>query len=151
MKVLLPIITILFSGFVTVNTPGIEAIRNCYSSAVTNKSICSLMIKQLENDTENNISLAYLGVFQTIWANHVHNPFTKLHTFNKGKANINKAVTLEPSNVEIIYIRHSVQKNSPAFLGYKENLKDDRISLLQKVNSITSPTLKKMVINLLNS
>ena len=93
--------------------------------------------------------LAYLGAFQTIWANHVFNPFSKLKTFNKGKRNIDKAIKLSPNNVEIIFIRYSIQKNSPAFLSYKSNLKEDQKILKQNFSNINSIDLKRMIENVL--
>ena len=131
------------------NALSLEVIRNNYQVAVKDKDICLSMIQQLKNNTESNVHLAYLGAFQTIWANHTFNPINKLSTFNKGKENIDKAAKLSPNDVEIIFIRHSVQKNCPWFLGYHENLAEDKNFLYEALNSISSPELKSMVENLL--
>jgi tRNA A37 methylthiotransferase MiaB len=31
-----------------------------------------------------------------------------------------------PNNIEIRFLRYSIQSNTPAFLGYSKNLKEDR-------------------------
>ena len=141
---------LLIFGFLSVNilnanAVNLEIIRKNYLVAVKDKNICSSMIHQLENNPESNVHLAYLGAFQTIWAKHILNPINKLSTFNKGKENIDKAAKLSPNNVEIVFIRHSIQKNCPGFLGYRDNLKEDEKFLLKNRNSITSATLKNMV------
>jgi uncharacterized protein YfkK (UPF0435 family) len=39
---------------------------------------------------------------------------------------ISKAVNAMPNNIEIRFLRYSIQSNTPAFLGYSKNLKEDR-------------------------
>lgn len=48
--------------------------------------------------------MAYLGGLQTIWANHVFSPISKLNTFKEGKKNIEQAIKKEPENVELRFI-----------------------------------------------
>ena len=103
----------------------LDQVRNNYTKAVNDKQVCELMIKELENSSNNDVSLAYLGAFQTIWANHVINPLSKYNTFVKGKKNIEKAVKSSPNNIEIRFLRYSVQKNAPSFLGYNDNITED--------------------------
>lgn len=135
---------IVISSFKT-NELNLEDIRMNYQSAVTNKELCHSMIEQLSINLESNVYLAYYGAFQTIWANHTANPFEKLKTFKEGKINIEKAVKSSPANIEIIFIRYSIQKESPSFLGYKDNLKADKAFLFEHFKEIKSPFLKNMV------
>jgi hypothetical protein len=151
MKTVSLIFVLLLGGTFTSNALSLEVIRTNYQLAVKDKNICSSMIQQLENNPESNVHLAYLGAFQTIWANHIFNPISKLSTFNTGKKNIDKAVNLSPNDVEIIFIRHSVQKNCPKFLGYNVNCEEDEKFLSKNLNSISSVALKNMVEKLLKS
>ena len=145
------IFALLLGNLSNSNALSLEVVRSNYQLALKDKDICLSMIEQLENNPESNVHLAYLGAFQTIWANHIFNPISKLNAFNKGKKNIDKAVNLSPNDVEIIFIRHSVQKNCPGFLGYNDNLKEDEKFLAKNRNSIASATLAKMVEILLKS
>lgn len=129
----------------------LEDIRKNYEISVSDKKVCQSMIEQLSHRLNNNVHLAYYGAFQTIWANHTGNPFEKLKTFNKGKKNIDKAALLSPNSVEIIFIRYSIQKQSPKFLGYKGHLKEDEAYLLKHIKDITNLHLKSMVHNILNN
>ena len=149
MKIISFVYFMLLIQVATANAISLDVVRHNYPLAVKDKNICRSMILALENQLETNVHLAYLGAFQTIWANHTFNPVDKLSTFNEGKKNIDSAALLSPTDVEIIFIRHSVQKNCPWFLGYNENLVEDKTFLYEARNSISSPTLKTMVENLI--
>lgn len=151
MKILALIFTILTMSSFTTDELILEDIRQNYQLAVSDKNICQSMIKQLSDQTLSPVQLAYYGAFQTIWANHVLNPIDKLRTFKKGKKNIDNAIKLSPRNTEIIFIRHSIQKHTPAFLDYKKNMKADEIFLRKEVNNIKSSSLKNLVVQLLKN
>src|SRR6188768_560912 len=111
MKIVSFVFFVLLIQVQTANAISLDDVRHNYPLAVKDKNICRSMILALENQMESNVHLAYLGAYQTIWANHTFNPMDKLSTFNKGKENIDTAALLSPKDVEIIFIRHSVQKN----------------------------------------
>lgn len=128
----------------------LNEVRTSYNKAVLDKKLCKKMIEELELSKEKSvIALAYLGAYQTIWANHVFNPLSKLATFKKGKNNIELAISKEPENVEIRYIRFSVQKNAPSFLRYNSHLKEDRDFLVKNKKNINSDLLQKNIETLL--
>ncbi len=128
----------------------VNEVRTSYNKAVLDKKLCKKMIEELELSKEKSvIALAYLGAYQTIWANHVFNPLSKLATFKKGKNNIELAISKEPENVEIRYIRFSVQKNAPSFLRYNSHLKEDRDFLVKNKKNINSDFLQKNIETLL--
>lgn len=123
----------------------LEYLRKNYSKAVNDKELCRTIINKLSEDANTQVEKAYLGAFYTIWANHVSSPFAKLATFSKGKTAIEQAVQKESDNVEIRFLRLSVQTNCPSFLGYNSNIESDRKFLKGHLGSITSAELKKMV------
>jgi len=107
------------------------------------------MISSLENNPRSAVEQAYCGAFQAIWANHTSNLGEKLSTFNKGKKNIDAAAERSPKDIEIKFIRLSIQKSSPALLGYKDKMKEDRSFILNNKQKITSTLLSTMIDNLL--
>lgn len=145
------IIAVALSIILNISNPKLDEVRMNYEHAVTDKNLCRQMIQTLSTNDGNAVNIAYYGAYQTIWAKHVFNPIDKLNTFNKGKRNINKAALLSPDNIDVIFVRHSVQKNCPAFLGYRSNLKEDEAFLKQHLQEITSTNFRQMVISLLNS
>jgi len=149
MKILMLFLTVLLMNF-SFNNSDLNEVRSSYSKAVLDKKLCEKMIEELELSKQKSaIALAYLGAYQTIWANHVFNPLSKLATFKKGKNNIELAISKEPENVEIRYIRFSVQKNAPAFLRYNSHLKEDRDFLVKNKKNINSDFVQKNIETLL--
>lgn len=120
----------------------LEDIRLNYIKSVSDKKLCKRMIDSLTSRKDKSLYLGYLGGYQTIWANHVFNPFTKLSTFNRGKKNIDTAIKSDISNPELRYIRLSVQKNAPSFLDYSNNIGDDTLFLKSNRNRIHSSIIQ---------
>lgn len=127
----------------------LELIRNNFSKAPSNKAVCRTMIDELKLDTHNPVKQAYLGGFQTIWAKHTINPISKLSTFNRGKKSIEAAVGKAPNDVEIRFIRLSVQQNCPSFLGYNDQIENDKKFIQTHGANISSPSLRKMMTNII--
>ncbi|MCZ2100184.1 MAG: hypothetical protein LC107_01440 [Chitinophagales bacterium] len=134
---------LVFSSF---SIYSLDDVRANYSQLATDKELCSELLAQLEkNKNQSATHLAYLGSLQTIWANHTLNPATKLSTFNKGKKNIEAAIKKEPKNAELRFIRLSVQKNAPAFLGYQSNIKEDIEFIKNNRSQIKSNVLNRYI------
>lgn len=127
----------------------LDLIRKNYQKAVENKELCREMIDQFEKKNNSGIELAYFGAFQAIWAKHTSNPFEKLNTFNKAKKNIEKALQQEPKHIEAVFLRYSVQKESPSFLGYKNNIKEDENLLSENIQNINDVFLRNMITKIL--
>lgn len=127
----------------------LEYLRKNYSKAVEDKALCKSIMEKLGKQAESDVHKAYLGGFSTIWANHVSGVVAKLHTFSVGKCVIEECVKNNPTNVEIRFIRFSVQKNCPSFLGYNKNISSDKKFLKENLSKITSEQLKKMVKSLI--
>jgi len=108
------------------------------------------MIDELEGMNTNSATyLGYLGGLQTIWAKHVFSPISKINTFKQGKKKIEQAIKKEPDNVELRFIRLSVQKNAPSFLGYKSNIYDDTEFIKKNRYQIGSETVDRNIKKLL--
>jgi hypothetical protein len=122
----------------------LETIRDNYSLAGKNKSLCKEMIDKLK-DCKEPVRLAYLGAFQAVWAKHTSNPFEKLKTFRTGKKNIEESVLQSPSNAEIRFIRLSIQLNAPKLLGYSDAIEEDKSFIMNNRSSVKSETLKGMI------
>lgn len=123
----------------------LEDVRANYLKAVNDKKICKYMMVELAKGKESPVHQAYLGAFQALWAKHTMNPITKLSTFHKGKNTIEAAIKRDPSAVEIRFIRLSIQKNCPSFLGYDSEIENDKKFVRNNQHTVSSATLKKMI------
>lgn len=140
------LISAFFLLIVNPNEILLNKVRSNYHLFLFNRDFCQATISELEkNKNESVLFLGYLGALQTINANHVSNPITKLKTFKRGKQNIESAVKADPNNVEIRFIRLSVQKNTPTFLGYNVNINEDITFINNNKQQIKSEYLKNNI------
>lgn len=137
------LILILFSTFCY--SQNLQELRKNLAVASENKSICQNMIKSISENDNNPIHIAYLGAYQTIWANHVINPANKLSTFRKGKNNIEKAISMNQTSLEIRLVRYAIQKNAPKFLGYHHEREADRKYIEKHRSDVKSVELKELI------
>ncbi len=145
-------VLILFNPFICMifnaNGMELEKIRINYEKAASDKKICQAMISKLSTNTDA-LHVAYLGAFQAIWAKHIINPISKISTFKKGKKNIEAAVKSKPDDLEIRFVRLSVQLNCPSFLGYSSNINEDKKIVQSNIQNIQSVVLKRMILALI--
>lgn len=136
-------ILILFSTFFY--GQDVEHYRKNYAVAVKDKSVCESMIRVLEKESKLSVFIGYLGAYQTIWANHVINPMSKLTTFQKGKRNLEASIKQDPNNIELRFLRYSIQKNAPKFLKYYHDLDTDRNFILEHKKYVQDQDLKRLL------
>ena len=103
------------------------------------------MITILSKENLNTIEKGYYGAYLVIWANHTWNPIDKLNTFKKGKIELENAIKQDSKNVELRFLRLSIQANVPKILNYDQNIKSDLIFIKEHKDKIQSNQLLKMV------
>jgi hypothetical protein len=84
-------------------------------------------------------------------AKYVSNPISKLSKFNEGKSLLEKCIEKDGKNVELHFLRFTVQSNAPKFLGYNSSLLLDKNFLLNALPTVNDKQLKNIVITFLKS
>lgn len=82
---------------------------------------------------ESPLTNGYKGICETMMAQYVYLPTSKLRYFNSGKRKIEAAIRQSPDNGELRYIRLLVQLNAPAMLGYNAKINRDLFQFEQFV------------------
>lgn len=77
---------------------------------------------------------AYNGAASAAAPECITNPATKISWFRKGRTLLDEAVLSDPSNFEIRFLRFATQDKAPGFLGYNDNLKEDKIYLINNLS-----------------
>lgn len=126
----------------------INLARTNFSKVKTIGQIDTVLI--LINNINTPVSNAYKGAYTMMKAKYVSSPFKKYAYFNEGKALIENAIEQAPNNVEIRYLRATLQANLPKFLNYYENLNDDIDFVLTNLKraEISKKVKYKIIINL---
>ena len=119
----------------------INHLRKEFNLALEDGKKANYLFDQLSKlkPANNTLQFAYLGATEALLAKHSFNPFSKMSLVNSSIAKLNKAVELNPKNIEIRYMRFSVEANMPVFLGYNKHINEDKNVLLLglKNSSIT--------------
>lgn len=123
----------------------LERIRTDYTKAVDDKGLCERNISALKKHTGEALSEGYLGAYMMIMAKHAFNPISKLNWFKKGRRHLDTAIDTAPKNLEIRFLRLSIQSNAPQILNYDDQIKADRMFISQNFNSIKDNKLKTLV------
>ena len=130
----------------------IEELRKLFDSAINNEQSAELLLQQsASNGIERNTLLGYKAATQMIMAKFYFNPWKKLQTFNLGKGQLETAIQIEPNNIELIFLRYMIQKNSPSFLQYNNSIASDKKILLLSINNLKDQDLKSRISNYLKT
>lgn len=100
----------------------------CYQSLMQRATENSISCDSLLNyciDKQAYLEQGYLGAALMIKAKHIKGTYKKWNSFKKGKKKLEYAISQQPQSIELRKIRYHIQNNSPNFLNYKKNLKED--------------------------
>ncbi len=97
----------------------LKALHDCeYAPSVYQK------FQSIEDPTAQ--MLAYKGALEAIMTKTTWNVFKKLSYLRSSEASFQEAIRLAPNNVEIRFMRMAVQYEIPEYLGYSDDMEDDR-------------------------
>ncbi|TKC10510.1 hypothetical protein FA048_10015 [Pedobacter polaris] len=127
--------------------PEVAELRRLYYKAAEDSSASAELSRSLKsvNRSSSPILWCYKGASYMMEAKYAFNPITKLARFRKGKAAIEQAISKEPSNVEMRFIRFSLQNNLPGFLGYNGQIQADKQKLLLEVEQMEDRVLRENI------
>lgn len=129
----------------------IASIRNSYKAAIYSKEEAQQLLDELESITvQSPLRYAYKGATYALLAQFQFNPYSNLESVKKGSSILDDAVLASSGNIEIRYLRYSIEKNLPAFLPYKKHILQDEgrivIALIDK-NDGLDPEIRTEVIS----
>lgn len=121
-------------------------IRNLYEQAAINEDAQLKLNMLLLSKVENPVLNGYKGANLMISAKYIFNPIKKLSRFNKGKVQMERAIESEPKNLELRYLRFTIQTNLPNFLGYSGNIIKDKEFLVSRLAAVTDVDLRNRIV-----
>ena len=95
--------------------------------------------------------IGYTGTLKALKAKHHWNPYYKVKYVKDAQTTFAKAITADPHNMELRFLRFSVDYKLPKLLGYTKNMdadKDEIISQLNKKNY--SADNKELIVTIIN-
>ena len=95
----------------------------------------------------DNTIFGYIGMSFMLKAKYAWLPNYKMEYFTKGKNFLESAISNDPNNVELKFMRFCVQNDTPSFLFYKRNLESDKSYIFKSFSSILDNDLKLRISN----
>lgn len=75
--------------------------------------------------------LGYRGVAEAVQARYVWSPLAKLRAVREAQRQFTRAVAADPHNVEVRFLRFTIETNVPPYLGYSQHLAEDRALIMR--------------------
>lgn len=135
----------IFSTLCVIGQVNIDKMRADYAKAVKNKKLCEANLKTLESSASTATEKGYLAAYEILWAKHMGNPFSKLGQFKKGKKLLESVIIKYPDNVDLRFIRWSVQTHAPSFLNYHKDRLRDKQFLVKNLQKLPDPEARKII------
>jgi hypothetical protein len=130
MRTFLILLVLFFTGFGQIRAQqiSIDKVRNQFFAWDKTEDGALKLYKLLEKADlgKDPVMLAYRGASSAASAGSVSGVRNKLAYFNRGKSELEKAVSLKHLDAEIRFLRLATQLNAPGFLGYTGDIKNDK-------------------------
>ncbi|UIR56684.1 hypothetical protein LZQ00_02445 [Sphingobacterium sp. SRCM116780] len=127
---------LMISSQVTAQELNLLKIRKEYSLAVKDEEICENNLNLLRAQAKTSTEKGYLAVYEMVHGKHSVNPFRKMSQFKKGKNLLQSLIKQDPSNVELRFIRWSVQAHAPSILDYHDDISHDKQFMIAHLHEL---------------
>ncbi len=132
------------------NQESLGYLRKTYLEAIEDATINDNLLADLEKiKSKTPTFLAYQGACEGLRAKHSLNPYKKVEYLKKAQKTLLDAIKQSPNNIEIRYLRFSIQHNCPAFLRNNQDMEEDRLVIINNINTETNQQLDKSIIQLI--
>lgn len=140
---------VLFTHVGVAQTLRISEIRKDFKVGHKDEATCKKHLNALEKHADSPVELGYEAAYHMFMARHSGNPLKKMSFFKDGKKMLEKQIASNPSNVELRYIRLCIQYYIPSYLGYRDNIEEDKDFLMNNLYKLSDKETKEVLYNYL--
>jgi ribosomal protein S20 len=125
----------------------ISELREKYPEAHTDKALTNNLNEKLATISIANEPkmVAYKGAVLTLMAKHAKAIKEKKMYFKEGVQFLESAVDKAPNDLEIRYLRLSVQEHAPKLVKYSSNIEEDKRFIQEKFKTQGNTVLKTYI------
>lgn len=110
----------------------LSILKNELVKAVDNAQLTdSLFVNLNKLSNKTALTTACIGTLEALKAKHAWNPYNKIKYVKVSVKTMQKAVNMDKENMEIRFMRFSIEHFTPAFLGFSKNLNVDRKEIVK--------------------
>lgn len=134
--------------------PKPHIIRKLLITAIESKKTTDSLYTSLAAvKSPSALTSGYMGTLEALKAKHAWNPYYKVKYLNDCEKTFKAAIHRDPHNIEIRFMRFSIEHNVPGFLGYNKNLEADKDEIIKQLGhkhyAQADEALVKTIINFL--
>ncbi len=129
----------------------LDEVRKIFYEVAAKKVSPAVLKIATAQSLHDPIMRGYHGAATCMTAEDTDMPLAKLSRFNRGKQMLEEAIQNAPNNPDLIFLRYSIQRSAPSFLGYDSNLNKDRKFLLNALPGIEPEWFRIFIHNYLQS
>ena len=128
----------IFSINFTFSSNSLKEIRDLYYKVnIEKEGLEDFENYLLHNDKIINPELeGYKAVLWFLKARDYYNPYKKYESFTKGKKQLEFLIKKYPNNIELHFLRLTIQDHLPDFLGYNDNISEDTKFIKEKIKAV---------------
>lgn len=133
--ILVVILLHLFPGGDTPSTIDMNTIRQEYIEAINSDAKTDELLNKLSKVSgDDPLIIAYRGATEALKAKHAFNPYSKLNYLRKSNESLQKAIEIRPADIEIRFLRFSIQHYLPSFLRASKELQQDKQVIVKHIS-----------------
>lgn len=116
---------ILFLVVFNISVADIEKYRMLYRQSISSEKSAQVLVKETDNTANNALIKGYRAAGMALLAKHKTSPWDKLTYLKKSETLFKEAVNEDPANIEIRFLRLTVEYNTPSVLGMSSHVAED--------------------------
>ncbi len=114
----------------------IEQLRSRYQEAVTDREEADALWRKLKRQSSQEaLHIAYQASTRVLQANFALLPLSKLAYLKEAMKLFRQAVKIDPENIEIRFLRYSIQHNLPRYLHESGDMDEDKAVIFRNLSS----------------
>ncbi|MFX0555722.1 hypothetical protein ACOCEA_02935 [Maribacter sp. CXY002] len=140
---------LLLIAFIIALTIDVAEVRLKYPQALNDPQVTEELYAEFIGLPEGNngVLLGYKGAIYTLKAKHSKVIKEKKIYFKQGIALLETAIGAHPENLELRFIRLSIQEHAPKIVKYNSNLQEDKLFILTDFKNAKEKAVKKLIKN----
>jgi hypothetical protein len=114
------------------NSKELTDFKKSMLTAIESSKITDSLLLKLESiPSKSALLLGYQGTLQALKAKHAWNPYNKVKYVSKSLKTMQQAINQDEENMEIRFMRFSIEYYTPSFLGFSKNLDKDQKEIVK--------------------
>lgn len=112
----------------------ISELRKQMLRAINSPKVTDSLYNNLQKTNQKvPLVMAYFGALEALKAKDSWNPYNKIKFLNLSNKTVLQAINASPNDMEIRFVRFSIQTNLPHFLGLNKDLDSDKNQILHQL------------------